>query len=223
MAPSCWRASGSNVVPSVSAALALPASAARRNKSRADARSPLFSESVPRLISEAISSASSCLAALPPCTGSDCGPETGAEPAGTLAICDGSDGGEDGWAAGAPVGTPAIRDDSDCGEDGWAARPAPAGTPAICDGSDGGEDGCAAGAAPAGTPAICDGSDGGEEGWAAGAAPAGTPAICGGSDGGEDGWAAGAAPAGTPAICDGSDGGEGTGSACNARLLASVM
>ena len=88
--------SGSNVVPSISAALALPASAARRSKSRAEARSPLFIKSVPRLTSVAISSASRRLAVLPPCAGSDCGPETGA-----LATCDGCDGGEGGTLAGA--------------------------------------------------------------------------------------------------------------------------
>ena len=42
MAPSCWMTSGSNVVPSISAAFALPASAARRSKSRAATRSPRF-------------------------------------------------------------------------------------------------------------------------------------------------------------------------------------
>jgi hypothetical protein len=85
--------SGSNVVPSISAALALPASAARRSRSRAEARLPLFRESVPRLTSVAISSGSRPVAVPPTCAGGGCDAETGAAPVGALATCNGCDGG----------------------------------------------------------------------------------------------------------------------------------
>ena len=84
--------SGSYVVPSISAALALPASAARRSRSRAEARSPLFRESVPRLTSVAISSVSRRVAVPPTGAGGDCDAEIGAAPVGALATCNGCDG-----------------------------------------------------------------------------------------------------------------------------------
>jgi hypothetical protein len=139
MAPSCWMTSGSNVVPSISAALALPASAARRSKSRAETRSPLFRESVPRLMSVVISSASRSLVVLPLCADSDCGPETGAVPAGALAACDGCDGGEDVTVAGAgsacTTGLLASASWFECGSTDAIGRPAVGGAPLVGCGS----------------------------------------------------------------------------------------
>ena len=85
---------GSNVEPSFSAASALPASAARRKTSLAEARSPLLRRSDPRSMSAVISSESRRKAVPPSCAGGGCGRVTGVV---TAWRCSGRVSGALGW------------------------------------------------------------------------------------------------------------------------------